>query len=52
MGQGGQHDSTEYEDAGVGTDEPTTNGNGPKGEFNGLDDDSDVIALYMQRFDA
>ena len=51
-GSGGQHDSTEYEDAGVGTDEPTTNGNGPKGEFNGLDDDSDVIALYMQRFDA
>ena len=26
--------------------------NGPQGEFNGLEDDSDVIALYMQRFDA
>ncbi len=43
---------TEYEEVGVGTGEPTVNGNGPQGEFNGLEDDSDVIALYMQRFDA
>nr|WP_301538313.1 hypothetical protein [Providencia rettgeri] len=31
----------------LGTGEPTVNGNGPQGEFNGLEDDSDVIALYM-----
>ena len=43
---------TEYEEVGVGTGEPTMNGNGPQGEFNGLEDDSDVITLYMQRFDA
>ncbi|MDC5517593.1 Tn7-like element transposition protein TnsE [Acinetobacter baumannii] len=51
-GSSGQHDATEYEELGVGTDESTVNGNGPKGEFNGLDDDSEVISLYMQRFDA
>lgn len=45
-------DATEYEEVGVGTDEATINGNGPQGEFNGLEDDSDVVALYMQRFDA
>lgn len=51
-GSGGHGDVTEYEEVGVGTDEPTINGNGPQGEFNGLEDDSDVIALYMQRFEA
>jgi len=51
-GSGGQGDATEYEEVGVGTDEPTINGDGPQGEFNGLEDDSDVITLYMQRFDA
>lgn len=51
-GSSGELDATEYEELGVGTDESTVNGNGPKGEFNGLEDDSDVIALYTQRFDA
>lgn len=51
-GSCGYDDVTEYEEVGVGTGEPTVNGNGPQGEFNGLEDDSDVIALYMQRFDA
>ena len=48
----GHDDVSEYEEVGIGTDEPTINGNGPQGEFNGLEDDSDVIVLYMQRFDA
>jgi len=51
-GSGAYGDATEYEEVGVGTDEPTINGDGPQGEFNGLEDDNDVIALYMQRFDA
>lgn len=51
-GSGGHDDATEYEEVGVGTDEPTINGNGSQGDFNGLEDDSDVIALYMQRFEA
>lgn len=51
-GSSGHDDMDEYEEVGVGTNEPTINGNGPQGEFNGLDDESDVIALYMQRFDA
>jgi hypothetical protein len=36
-GSGGHDDVTEYEEVGVGTIEPTTNGNGPQGEFNGLE---------------
>lgn len=51
-GSSGHDDVTEYEDVGIKTGEPTVNGNGPQGEFNGLVDDSDVITLYMQRFDA
>lgn len=51
-GPSGHDDETAYEDVGVGTDESTINGNGSQGEFNGLLDESDVIALYMQRFEA
>ena len=51
-GSSGHDNATEYEEVGVGTDEPTINGNRSQGEFNGLEDDSDVVALYMQRFDA
>lgn len=49
---GGSDDEIEYEELGVGTDEATIYGTGAQGEFNGLEDESDVLELYMQRFDA
>lgn len=42
----------ELEELGLSTDEATIEGTACQADFFGLDDDSDVLELYMQRFEA